>query len=437
VTPTPDDRAVTLVAALGGDGGAVFARAPGRVNLIGEHTDYNGLPVLPFAIDHDVMIAGRIRDDRTVEAINQDARFPPRHFAVTSPLPPFPPGDWGNYLKASTDALLRAGTPLSGASLCIDGTIPPAAGLSSSSALVVATALAQLALAETTIEPVALADILARGEQYVGTLSGGMDQAAILLAKPAHAVRLDFFPVRARAVTVPPTAGFVVAHTMDQAAKSGAARVHYNQRVVECRMACAVLARRLDRPLRRLADLPDRAAVLHALDDLLPDAPVSRADLTGRFGVPATEVDGLVPSTVAVADADRLVLRARVRHVLTEADRVDAAERALAAGDVATLGGLLDASHASGAADYGTSTPAADELARIARAAGARGARLMGAGFGGAVLALVERDRVPAVLAELDRRFYRRRHAGRDVRFAVTPASGATVARVDCHGVVC
>jgi galactokinase len=148
-------------------------------------------------------------------------------------------------------------------------------------------------------------------------------------------------------------------------------------------------------------------------------------------------VDELVPSTATVADADRLVLRARVRHVLTEADRVDAAEQALAAGDVATLGELLNASHASGAADYRTSTPAADELVRIARAAGARGARLMGAGFGGAVLVLVERDRVPALLAELDRRFYRRRHAGHDVRFAVTPANGATVARVDCHGVVC
>src|SRR5262249_41987832 len=160
---------------------------------------------------------------------------------------------------------------------------------------------------------------------------------------------------------------------------------------------------------------------------LLPDGSVSRADLSGRFGVPAAEVDELVPSTAAVADADHLVLRARVRHVLSEADRVDAAERALAAGDVATLGGLLDASHGGGAADYGTSTPAADELVRIARAACARGARLMGAGFGGAVLALVERDRVPAVLAELDRRFYRRRHAGPEVRFAVTPASGATV----------
>ena len=436
MSPTLEHRAVALVASLGGDG-AVLARAPGRVNLIGEHTDYNGLPVLPFAIEPDVAVAGRFRDDRTIETVNRDARYPPRRFPATSPLPPFPPGDWGNYLKASTDALLRAGVPVSGASLRIDGTIPPDAGLSSSSALVVATALTQLALAEATIERVALAEILARGEQYVGTLSGGMDQAAILLARPAHALRLDFFPLRARAVAVPSTAGFVVAHTLEPAAKSGAARAYYNQRVVECRAACAVLAQRLGRPLRRLGDLPDRAGVLGALDDLLPDAPVSRAELTARFGVAPVDVDGLVPPAATVADADRLVLRARVRHVLTEAERVDTAERALGAGDIAALGALLDASHASGAADYATSTPAADELVRIARAAGARGARLMGAGFGGAVLVLVEHDRTPAVLDQLDRCFYRRRHAGGDVCFAVTPANGATIARVDCQGAVC
>src|SRR5262249_25240578 len=190
----------------------------------------------------------KIRSDRTIVAVNRDERFEPRRFPAISPLVPFPPGDWGNYLKASTDALLRAGTPLGGASLRVDGTIPPAAGLSSSSALVVATALVQLALAEAAVDRVALAELLARGEQYVGTLSGGMDQAAILLARPAHAVRLDFFPLRARAVTVPRTAGFVVAHTLDQAAKSGAARAHYNQRAAAGPAAGAGLAPRRPRP---------------------------------------------------------------------------------------------------------------------------------------------------------------------------------------------
>src|SRR5262249_13025102 len=94
VVSTPlDDRAARLVAALGGD--AVLARAPGRVTLIGEHPDYTGLPVLPFAIAHDVMIAGKIRSDRTIAAVNRDERFEPRRFPAISPLAPFPPGDWG------------------------------------------------------------------------------------------------------------------------------------------------------------------------------------------------------------------------------------------------------------------------------------------------------------------------------------------------------
>jgi N-acetylgalactosamine kinase len=437
VSTAADDRTTALLGAVSGEGDAVLARAPGRVNLIGEHTDYNGLPVLPFAIEPDVMVAARPRTDGTIDAMNQDSRFPPRRFRPVRPLPPFPAGDWGNYLKASTDALLRDGVRLGGASLCIDGRIAPAAGVSSSSALVVATALAQLTLAEAAFDRVALAETLARGEQYVGTLSGGMDQAAILLGRPGHAVRLDFFPLRARAVAVPAAVAFVVAHTLEQAAKSGAARAQYNQRVVECRAATAVLGRRLGRPLRRLGELPDPAAVLDALDHLLPDGPVSRAELTTGFGIPAVEVERLVPPDVTVADADRLVLRRRVRHVLTEAARVEAAERALLAGDVAELGALLDASHASGAADYGTSTPAADEVVRIARAGGARGARLMGAGFGGAALVLIERERTAQVLAALDGHFYAPRHAGSDSRFVVSPASGATVARVDCHGGVC
>jgi N-acetylgalactosamine kinase len=422
---------------LPGGGEAVLARAPGRANLIGEHTDYNELPVLPFAIERDVVVAGRARDDGTIEAVTSDRRFPPRRYPLTMPLAPFAPGDWGNYLKASTDALLRAGAPLAGASLRVDGTIPIDAGVSSSSALVVAAALAQLSLAGASFERVALAETLARGEQYVGTLSGGMDQAVILLAQPGHAVRLDFAPLRARTVAVPREACFILAHSLERAAKAGAARGHYNQRVIECRTACALLAHRLGRHAERLGDLPDPAGVLRALDDLLPEGPLSRADLTARFGLEVAEVERLVPPLVAVSEPDRLVLRARVRHVLSEAARVEAAERALLAGDVAALGELLDASHASGAGDYAISTPAADELVRVARAAGALGARLMGAGFGGTVLALVARERVPAVLAELDRRFYQPRHAGPEARFTVVPARGAIVARVDCHGVVC
>src|SRR5262245_47245518 len=425
-------RAAALAAALPGTGPVLIARAPGRVNVIGEHTDYNGLPVLPFAIDHDVLVAARRQDTPGIEVANVDPRFPPFAFQPRAPVPPRAAGDWGNYVQAACEALLGAGITLPrGAALRVDGAIPPAAGVSSSSALVVASGLALAALAGASLDPLALADLLARGEQYVGTLSGGMDQAAILLARPSHALRLDFFPLRARPVAVPPHLAFVVAHTLDEAAKSGAVAGLYNQRVIECRLACAVLAGRPGRPPARLADVPDAAAVLTALPDLLPEGAVTRRALTTWLGLDRADVDRLAPPSVSLADPDRFVLRARVRHVLSEAGRVSAAERALRDGDLPALGGLLDESHASGAADYATSTPAADALVVAARAAGAAGARLMGAGFGGSALLVVARERTPALLDALDRRFYAPRSAA-PMRFVVTPSAGASVARVDC-----
>src|SRR5262249_61810078 len=129
-----------------------------------------------------------------------DPRSPPRRFGPKPPIARPPTGDWGNYVQAASETLLGAGTPMpAGATLRVDGNIPPAAGVSSSSALVVASALALEALGGSSLDRLALADLLARGEQYVGTLSGGMDQAAILLGRPGHALRLRFFPFPAHA----------------------------------------------------------------------------------------------------------------------------------------------------------------------------------------------------------------------------------------------
>src|SRR2546427_10765639 len=100
-----EPRAAVLLAALPGAGPAVLARAPGRVNLIGEHTDYNGLPVLPIAIDRDVLVAARKRPDDAIELSNADPAFAPRHYTLRGEIPPFPPGDWANYHKAAAVAL--------------------------------------------------------------------------------------------------------------------------------------------------------------------------------------------------------------------------------------------------------------------------------------------------------------------------------------------
>ena len=235
-----DPRLHALALSTPGDGPAVVARAPARVNLIGEHTDYNGLPVLPIAIDRDVLVAARRRPDDAVELSNVDPAFEPRHYSLRGEIPPFPPGDWANYHKAAAvglrDALAREHA-LPGGSFRVHGTIPIAAGLSSSSALVVACGLAHLALADVELPRLELAELLAGAERYVGTLGGGMDQATTLLARAGHALHIDFFPLRARPVPVPTAAGFVVAHSLEPAEKSGRVRGLYNQRVVECRLA--------------------------------------------------------------------------------------------------------------------------------------------------------------------------------------------------------
>src|SRR5207249_4931412 len=148
--------------------------------------------------------------------------FAPRRYSLHGEIPPFPAGDWGNYHKAAAVALrdvLDRKHVLPGASVRVHGTIPIAAGLSSSSAFTVACGLSHLALADVELPRRDLAELFARGERYVGTLGGGMDQAATLLAEAGHALHIDFFPLRTRSVPIPPQGGFVVAHSLEPAEK--------------------------------------------------------------------------------------------------------------------------------------------------------------------------------------------------------------------------
>ncbi len=413
-------------------------RAPGRVNLLGEHTDYNGLPVLPMAIERCIRIAGARRSDGHVVAINTAATFSPRAFALAAPIPPAGVGDWGNYLKAAAQGLSDAGHDLRwGADLLIDGDIPTGAGLSSSAALVVATGLALLTANDLTVPRAALAELLAGAERYVGTMSGGMDQAVSLLAVTGHALRIDFCPLRTRPVALPPGCAIVVCDSLVSAHKAGDARDAYNLRVAECALACAALAVTLGTPLRRLGDLAallaDRPllSVLDRVGSALPDEPATVDEVARLVRTPASALRAVCHITAAMGD--RFQLRRRVRHVLSEADRVDAAEAALGAGDAREFGRLMVASHVSCRDDYEVSCPALDALTVIATEAGALGARLTGAGFGGCTVNLVEAGEVARFLGVMDRRFYQPRLAPGEPpdahRFVFTPQAGATVAR--------
>ena len=380
---------------------ARVARAPGRVNLIGEHIDYCGLPVFPMALSRGVRIAFERRANRGTRLVNADARFAPSFFTVDAEIPPAPAGDWSNYARAAVQALARRFPDLRGVDALVQSDLPIAAGLSSSSALVVAMALAILHANGVTVAPLELMELLAQGERYVGTAGGGMDQAIILGAQAGCASRIDFNPLRLTPTAVPADWRFIVAWSLVPAEKSGGARQAYNERTRGCDEARRLVARRLGR--REDITYADLLAV-HPVAELLA---VSEGTLSG-------------------------VLARRFRHVVTEGTRVPQAEAAMAAGDFAAFGRLLDASHQSLRDDYEVSHSELDRLVELAREAGAVGARLTGAGFGGSIVALCRVERAPEVVSALRERFYAPRGAaaGADVGrhlFMAEPSAGAEV----------
>jgi galactokinase len=379
------------------------ASAPGRVNLIGEHIDYNGLSVLPMAIQFRVHVAFRRRPDRGVHVISTAAGFEPREFTLGDPLAPFPIGDWGNYVKAACQALLRSVGALPGVDAAIHSEVPVAAGLSSSSALVVAFAVAMLQASGHSVPVLDLARLLAEGERYVGTQGGGMDQAIALGGRAGHAARIAFRPLSLHLVPIAASWRFVVADSLVRAEKSGAARETYNRRTAECEAAIEKVAAHLGlRGVHRYRDLRSR----------FNDAALIEA------------------GAVALSSP----LSQRFRHVISEAARVDAAVAALDASDLAGFGRLMTASHESLRDDYQVSSPELDALVEIALAAGAAGARLTGAGMGGAIVALAAAGGEHQLLQAFGDRFYGPRGIGDPVvrrhAFVAQPSDGATVVAV-------
>ena len=344
-----------------------IARAPGRVNLIGEHTDYNGLPVFPMALDREAAIAFRSRSDHRVVLHNFEERFPSVEFELAAAVEADQPGAWGNYPRAAGQALWAELGPLTGIEGVVGSTVPVAAGLSSSSALVVATAVALLAANERSVEPRRLMDLLAAGERYVGVQGGGMDQAISVGGRAGHALRIDFRPIRLTPVPVPADWVFLVASTGIEAAKAAGARDAYNTRVAECREALARFS------ATYLGGTPP-GDYQELLGRIAPDEAVLLADgaLSGH-------------------------LLQRFRHVVTEGHRVDLAQQAMERGDLEEFGQLMRASHRSLRNDYEVSSPELDRLVEVAEGAGAAGARLTGAGFGGCIVALASTERAEPV----------------------------------------
>ena len=381
-----------------------FVRAPGRVNLIGEHVDYAGLPVFPMALQYAVHVAVRPRDDGLVRVASSDPGYPPRAFQLGPEIEPYSDGDWGNYVKAAAVAAASRYGADRGADLWIRSEVPVAAGLSSSSALVVAVLKSLLDVSGIDADPIELAAVAADAEQYVGTRGGGMDQAISVCAAEGSAARIEFDPVRVTPVSVPADWRFVVADTGVQAHKSGNAKEAYNRR---------------------------RAAVEESVE--IVGQELGLADGDRRYPRLLSEHDAGDLMAVAQQQLDDRLLR-RFRHVVTEADRTRRAEAAMRECDAVAFGTLMNASHESLRDDFEVSGPELDRLVALARGAG--GARLTGAGMGGCIVALCTPDRVDSVLEALRDGYFAATPGGDpppdlDQRlFVAIPSAGASVSRL-------
>jgi galactokinase len=317
----------------------VRARGPGRVNLIGEHTDYNAGLALPFAIARGVTVTAEPRAGDRIEARALDLDESDE-FALAAPERT---KGWRAFVRGTVAELTAAGYALLPCRLEIEGDLDPGLGLSSSAALETALCLALLAVAGEN-EPAdrrELAKLCSRVENdWVGAETGLLDQLAALCGEPGGAVRIDFATLDIE--PVPLELGDWSLVTLDSGAAHTIADSGYNDRRRECQAAC------------------------------------------DQLGIGTLR-------EVTEADLERLPepLASRARHVLTENGRVDAMVAALRAGDLDEAGRLLDASHASLRDDYAASVPAVERTVAALKDAGAAGARMVGGGFGGAVLALL------------------------------------------------
>jgi galactokinase len=380
------DPRADLTEAFGRGGEIRVTAAPGRVNLIGEHVDYHGLPVLPMALRRRIRVAYRSRTDRRIRAVS--AGYGRREFEWTPELARAPEGDWENYMRAAAQAVARKWGAGVGVDAAVASDLPPAAGLSSSSALLVAFTLALLEANRQRATFEELMEILPEGEQFVGTWGGGMDHAASLASKEGCASLIGFDPLSVRAIPMPDEWGFLVAHSLRTAEKSGPVREAFNARR---RAGTAALARLGYASYRdALTSLADSGADDRFLSSALASA--SSAGHEQRWSAPL-ERDAFL-------------------HVTGEALRVTAAVKAMEAGDAATFGRLLLESHASLRDRLKVSCPELDSLVDAAMESGALGARLTGAGFGGCAVVFAAKHDLPEVGEGLMARFYAKKADG-------------------------
>ena len=344
---------------------SVCVRAPGRVNLIGEHIDYNGGHVMPLAIHHAVELALRSREDGRFRMVSAQIRG--EH---VGDLPAVKQSSWTDYVFGVVQEFRKLGFDVPGFDVAIDGSVPRGSGLSSSAALEVATAWAIQSLLGSALSRQEIALLAQRAEnQFVGVNCGIMDQTASACSRAGHALLLDCNTLESEHIPLSfnQSAMILVAHSGVHRGLSASA---YNERRSQCDAALEIIRGKSER------DIPCLCAA--TLDDL-------EAASTGM---------------------DEVIYR-RARHAIAEEARVRETVAALRDANLAKMGSLLNESHQSLRDDYEVSCPELDELTGLIRSLeGAYGARLTGAGFGGCAVALVSSEHANSIVENLKRKYY-------------------------------
>ncbi len=376
-------RATSAFTATFGSGPTAIVRAPGRVNLIGEHTDYNDGFVMPMAIDRAVWIAIGPREDTTVRMRSLDFDST-EEFSLESvaELPEAPATSWMDYVKGTVWALQSDGLNLTGWDGIMVGDVPVGAGLSSSAAVEMAVARACATIGDLAWNASEMALRGQRAEnRWVGVNCGIMDQMISAAGAAGHALLIDCRSLAGELVPLPEATRVVV---LDTGTRRGLVDSAYNERRAQC-----------------------EAAANHFNVDALRD--IQLPDFEAR----SSELDEIT--------------RLRARHVISENERTTAAAQAMQAGDRRLLGALMDASHLSLRDDFDVSSAALDTIVECARQAdGCLGARMTGAGFGGCAVALVEAEATAEFCERVDTG-YRERTGNEPQLYVCEATDGAAV----------
>ncbi|KAM7484953.1 hypothetical protein LguiA_000962 [Lonicera macranthoides] len=447
-----------------------YARSPGRVNLIGEHIDYEGYSVLPMAIRQDTIVAIRKNNTKQPEKLIRIANVDDKYTMCTYPANPNQDVDlknhkWGHYFICGYKGFfefaksrgLDVGVPV-GLDVIVDGIVPTGSGLSSSAAFVCSSTIAIMAAFDVNFAKKELAQLTCDCERHIGTQSGGMDQAISIMAQSGFAELIDFNPICATDVQLPPGGSFVIAHSLAESQKAVTAATNYNNRVVECRLAAIILGIKLgmkpQEAISKVKTLSDVEGLcvsfasnhgssdpVLAVKKLLKEEPYTAEDIEKITGGKLESIFSDSPTSLDVLKAAKhYKLFQRASHVYSEAKRVhafkDTVSSNLSEEDMLKkLGELMNESHYSCSVLYECSCPELEELVKVCRDNGALGARLTGAGWGGCAVALVKESMVPQFILNLKEQYYQSRIKKGVIKkndlglyvFASKPSSGAAI----------